>query len=69
MKVKLTKKINKLSHEDVIVKAGWFVGLAELAERFEKRPSHLNKLLLLGYISSAKFIVSNLIAEDNTKKK
>jgi hypothetical protein len=53
--------MNKNSPEEVLVRVGWFVSLQNAADRFEKKPTEENKQMLLGYISSAKEIVKNLI--------
>ena len=62
--IKLTKKINKFSSDEVIVLAGWFVSLKNIADKFEKKPTEENKAMLLGYISSAEFIVKNLVTKN-----
>ena len=60
IKVKLKRKINKFTTDEVLVRKGWFVGLKEIADKYEKNPTALNKMTLLGFISSAEFIVNNL---------
>jgi hypothetical protein len=63
MKVTLKKKITKkdlCSPDEVVVRKGWFESLYKYAQRFEKDPTAQNKALLLGYISSAEFIVNKL---------
>ena len=60
MKKILTKRITKkqiYKAETVTIMRGWFSRLYQLAQRYEKEPTDENKALLLGYISSAKFII------------
>lgn len=62
LKKKITKKaINK--PKEVVVLAGWFSRLYEIAQRFQREPNELNKALLFGYISSAEYIVNKLTNE------
>jgi hypothetical protein len=61
--MKLKKRITKraiCSPDEVIVMKGWFERLYQVAQKFEQNPSPVNKSMLLGYISSAEFIVKNL---------
>ena len=59
-KITLKKTINRFNVDEVIVYKGWFVRLKEIADKFEKNPTDLNKAMLLGYISSAEFIIKSL---------
>jgi len=59
-KIKLKRKINAYSPDEVLVKRAWFECLKEMADKFEKDPSNMNKLILLGYIDSASFIIKKL---------
>lgn len=68
MKTTLKKRIvNKalFSVESVEVQIGWFSRLYKVAQRFEKNPTISNKALLLGYISSAEFVVNKLTKQIN----
>jgi hypothetical protein len=59
----LSKRIKKaeiIINDEVLVQRGWFQRLYQIAQKFEKKPDNMNKALLLGYISSAKFIIDNL---------
>ena len=63
-KIILTKRINKTTFclpDEVLVRVGWFERLYEVAQRFEKDPNPVNRAMLLGYISSARFIVDNFV--------
>jgi len=59
-KIVLKKKLTKFSNDQVLVQKGWFIGLKEIADKFEKKPTDLNRMILLGFISSAEFIIENL---------
>lgn len=59
-KIILKKKLTKFTADEVLVRKGWFVSLQNVAQKFEKNPTIENKAMLLGYITSAKFIVENL---------
>ena len=62
-KIILKKKIKKSDicrPDEVIVLKGWFEQLYKLAQKYENNPSDMNRTLLLGYISSAEFIINNL---------
>ena len=56
----MIEKINRFSPDEVLVRIGWFASLKEIADKFEKNPTDLNKMMLLGFISSAEFIIKNL---------
>jgi hypothetical protein len=63
MKPILNKKIKKTdtyNPEEVVVMKGWFSGLYRIAQKYEKNPTDFNRALLMGYISSAQFIIKNL---------
>lgn len=55
------KKIRRVKTAgEVIIQKAWFLSLLETANEFEKHPTDVNKAILLGFISSAKFIVTHL---------
>ena len=67
-KIKLTKKIEKDIREDSVrVRKAWFKKLREFADKFEKNPTDLNKMYLLGFISSADFIIITFKAMQHPK--
>lgn len=50
----------KFSSDEVLVRVGWFISLKQIADKFEKKPTEVNKATLLGYISSAESIIKTL---------
>lgn len=61
----MEKKITKFDYDEVLVRKGWFIRLKEIADKFEKNPTDTNKSMLLGFISSAEFIINNLTTQQS----
>jgi hypothetical protein len=61
-------KLTKNSSEEVLIRVGWFVSLKSIADRYEKKPTKENLSMLLGFISSAEFVVNNLVNVEEQSK-
>ena len=65
----MKKIITKSSNDEVLIRAGWFVGLKELADRYLKDASLANRAMLLGYIASTEYIINILVTKKETARK
>ncbi len=52
--------MTKDTSDMITINKSWFKGLIAIADKAEVEPTTLNQTMLLGYISSAKFIIKNM---------